>query len=944
MNLKTLSFISLLLLFQYPLFSQSNSDKKLPADSSVKIGKLKNGLTYYIRKNSKPENRVEMRLVVKAGSVLEDDDQQGLAHFVEHMAFNGTKNFEKNELIDYLESLGIQFGPEINAYTGFDETVYMLTLPTDSAHILNTGFQVMEDWAHNLTFNHEEIDKERGVVLEEWRIGRGAYQRILDKILPVVLKDSKYAERLPIGKKEIIENFEYKTLVKFYRDWYRPDLMAFIIVGDIDVEETELMIKEHFNQFEVKENARKRVYYTIPDHYETLVTIATDKEMPGTSVAIYYKKDAKDIKTYDDYRFMFLYSLFTGMLNQRLNELKEKPEPPFIDADTYYGDFLAKNKKVYEASAIVSETGVVKGLKTLLEENHRVNLHGFTDSELKRYKKVLLNFYEKAYSEKDKTESDSYASEYVRNFLNNEPIPGIEFEYEFVKEYLPGIKLDELNQLANKLITRENRVIVVTEPEKKDIPVINKEELLSIANTVDNSELEPYVDKITGSDLMVVKPDKGRILFSKKLKDIDAVEFKLSNGAKVVLKSTDFKNDEILMRAESKGGMSQVPDEDHQSALHASDIINESGIGEYSKTDLQKMLAGKTIHVSSKIEMYTESIVGNSSPKDMETLFQLTYLYFTKPHKDESAYQSYINKQKALYKNVLSDPVQYFYNQYRILKASNHSRAIVIPKEEDWEKIDFQEVYKIYSNRFSDASDFTFFFVGAFKIDSIKPLIEQYIASLPSGNTNESWKDLGIRPPEKTLEKNIYKGTDPKSIVITYFETKKPWNEHDAFLFSIVGNILNREYLKILREEMSGVYSVQTKAIFSKIPYDHASLQILMPCSPDNTDSLTIAAFDEIRKIQEQGISNEDLKKEKEIQRRKIEKDSKTNSFWINSFQKNYRMGTSFDYLLPNEEIINSITSQDIQRVASEYINLDKYLKVVLYPETMNSGNDLNQN
>ncbi len=927
------SLLLALFLFSMQVSSQQNQDTPLPVDKQVKIGKLKNGFTYYIRKNNRPENRVEMRLVVNAGSVLEDDDQQGLAHFVEHMCFNGTKNFEKNKLIEYLESLGIQFGPEINAYTSFDETIYMLTLPTDSANIVKTGFQVMEDWAHNVSFDSSEIDKERGVIVEEWRLGQGAYQRMLDKNLPVLLKGSRYAERLPIGKKEIIENAPYSAIKRFYHDWYRPDLMAFIVVGDIDVDTVEAKIRERFSNLKNPRHERKRTVYEIPSYQQTLVTTASDKEAPLTTVSLYYKTDAPVFKTYGDYRNSTLYQLFTGMLNQRLNELKEKPDPPFINAGCYYGSFLARDKNAFISGALVSETGIKTGFEALLTENQRVKQYGFTDTEIERYKKVLLNNYEKAYRERDKTESSVYAAEYTRNFLEKEPIPGIEFEYTFVKDQLPGVQLAEVNQLSGVLLKENDRVIVVQAPDKAGVVIPGDKELLSMVSSIDSATLEPYVDKIAGNDLMPVKPEKGKILFTKKLTKFGAVEYKLSNGARVVLKSTDFKNDEILMRAEGPGGQSLVPDKDYMSAQNAAAIINESGLADYSKTDLQKLLAGKSVNVSASIGMYTEGLSGYSASKDLEVMFQLMYLYFTQPRKDSAAFVSYITKQKALYKNMLADPQQYFFDRYYRIKADNNLRAGGIPSEEEWERIDFNTVYRIYNQRFANASDFTFFMVGSFAPDSIKDLIELYLAGLPSTGENETWKDLGIRPPEMPDEVDVYKGTDPKSLALIYYETEKPWNQHDAFLLSMLGDHLQRKYTEILREQMSGVYTVRASAGMNEIPYSNAYLQLMIPCSPDNTDSLIQAAINEIRKVRDTGISDSDLKTDKELQRRETEKNLKTNVYWISSFADAYRTKKSMDFLVDYQTVIEGITSDDLKRVADTYINPDKNLKVILYPE-----------
>jgi zinc protease len=929
-----LTLIYLGFLLPFLTYSQTDdSEKKLPFDEKIRIGKLDNGLTYYIRYNKKPENRAEMRLVVNAGSILEDENQRGLAHFVEHMCFNGTKHFEKNELVSCLEAMGIQFGPEINAFTSFDETVYMLTVPTDSAEILNKAYLVMEDWAHNVSFDSSEIDKERGVIIEEWRIGRGPWQRMLDKYLPVLFQNSKYAERLPIGKKEIVENAEYETLRKFYRDWYRPDLMAFIVVGDIDVDDTEQKIKEHFNNLKNPGNERERLSYEVPDHEETLVSVTTDKEAPITAVNVIDLEDVDRFETYGDYRRMLIYNLFTGMINQRLQELMEKPEPPFINAQVYYGNLWARTKNGYQAFAVVAENGINIGLQALLEENLRVKRYGFTGGELERYKLNMARFYEQAYSERDKTESESYASEYMRNFLEDEPVPGIEFEYEFALKTLPGITLEEVNAVAEKLITSSNRVIVINAPEKENIVIPSESELLAFAESVEQSDISPYEDKQLTTKLMETLPAGGTIVERKEVEDVGVTELTLSNGIKVILKPTDFKNDEILMSAFSAGGHSLCEDKDYQSAINAVNIVEESGVNDFSVSDLSKILAGKTVSVTPYIDYYFEGFSGNSSPKDLASLFELTYLYFTDPREDTASFRSFINKQKGLYKNLLSDPVRYYYDQYRKIKANNHPRAPRLPTEQDLNSIEFNKAIDIYKNRFADASDFTFLFVGAFNVDTIIPLIETYLGSLPGIERKESWKDLNIRPPEGKVEEVVKKGMDPKSYVAIYFDKEAQWNEKDDYLLSVVAQILNRKYIEILREEMSGVYGIRTSAGINKVPYGHAYMQIIFPCSPANIDSLTNAALGEIIKIRDQGVSDEDINKAREIQRREIEKDLKINSFWLSNLQSHYQSGTSLEVFTDFNKLIECITSDELKRVADKYITPDEYIRVILVPE-----------
>ncbi|MBN2274174.1 MAG: insulinase family protein [Bacteroidales bacterium] len=913
------------------LTAQYEPDKLLPVDPDVRIGKLENGLTYYIRKNNKPENRVELRLAVNAGSVLEDDDQQGLAHFVEHMAFNGTKNFEKNELVHYLQSIGMKFGPEVNAYTGFDETVYRLTIPTDSAVFLQKGFQIMKDWAHNLLFDTTEINKERGVIMEEWRIGRGPDQRMQDKYFPVLFHNSKYAERLPIGKKEIIEGAPQSTIKRFYTDWYRPDLMAFVVVGDIDPDATEQTIQKMFMQIPLIENPRPRIKYELPDHQETFVVVASDKEAPYTVINIVSKSKAEPEIAYKDYRRFIITQLVSSMLNQRLDELREQGNPPLLYSASYYGELGAREMKAFITAGIVPETGLERGMQTLFEENERIMRHGFTQSELDRQKKSMQTIYENAFNERDKTESQGYAREYVSHYLSGEPIPGIAFEYEFVEKYLQDISLEEVNVMARQIIRRDNRVVVVQAPEKEGLVLPAEPELTALVKKTEASEVDPYIDRISGTSLMDEKPNKGRVLLTKKNADLGITEMKLSNGAKVVLKLTDFKNDEVLFRAISPGGYSLYSEEDFMSASNASEIVIESGVANYSPTDISKLLSGKKVNVSPYIDAYYEGFNGSSTPKDLESMLQLMYMYFTQPRKDSEAFQSVITKQKGIVENLLSDPENYFSNQYLRIKTQNNPRVEIIPSLEDIDRISYDRVFEIYSERFSDASGFTFFFVGAFKIDSLKPLIESYLASLPSSHTEENWQDMGIRAPEKMVDEKVYKGQDPKSIVRLYFESPETWTAEDAHLFESLESLLDIRYIDLLREEMSGVYGFGLNLSLVKIPFEHYEFSMAIPCSPENTDKLTRAALDEIRRLINEGVSEEDLLKIKEAERREMENDLKENNPWMGNLVEAYRLNDP-GRIAQRKERIDSITSEELVRIAGK-LNLDEYVRVVLYPE-----------
>jgi zinc protease len=682
-------FVSVLLFLTLLLstgFAQETDlNQPLPVDEKVRIGKLENGFTYYIRQNNKPENRIEMRLAVNAGSLQETDEQQGLAHLLEHMAFNGTKHFEKNDIIEYLQSIGVRFGPDLNAYTFFDETVYMLTIPSDSAELVDKGFLIMEDWAFNQTLDGNEIDKERGVVIEEWRLGQGPMQRLRDKTLPVLFHESRYAERLPIGKKEVIENFDHQVLRDFYNDWYRPNLMALVVVGDIDPDEAEDKIKKHFSQQKNPENEKERVDYAIPNHDETLVVVATDKEAPYTFVQLVYKMDRSGNETGDDYIQSMKESCLTGMLNRRLQELTENANPPFVGAGFYFSEMYSRTKSALQGYALVGEDGIELGLRTLLEENNRIAKHGFTQGELERYKLDYLKRMEQAFNERDKTESEALVEEYKRNFFTNEAIPGIEFEYNFVKKHLANITIEDINALAAGVISEKNRVIMVSGPEKENITSLDKTAILAVAEAADNAELKPYEDQLASAQLLDNLPVAGTIVKETKIESIDAVELTLSNGVTVLLKPTSFKNDEIKVTGFAWGGASVADDSDHFSSMHADGIVSESGLGNFSKSDLTKLLAGKTAYAATSIGTYSQSISANCRPADLETMMQLMYLNFTNPRVDEESFQAYINKNRSLYKNLAQEPTQYFYDKFNRIRAQNHPRGNYLPKDEDWD-------------------------------------------------------------------------------------------------------------------------------------------------------------------------------------------------------------------------------------------------------------------
>lgn len=918
----------------YTAGAQIDPSQIMPIDPNVKIGKLPNGLTYYIRKNTKPEKRVELRLVVNAGSVLEDEDQLGLAHFMEHMNFNGTRRFPKNELVSYLQSIGVEFGADLNAYTSFDETVYILPVPTDKPGLVEKGLQILEDWAHNALLDSLEIEKERGVVIEEWRLSRGADERMMKQTLPVQYQGSRYAERLPIGTKESLQRFLHAALKRFYTDWYRPDLQAIVVVGDIDVSDIEQKIKQIFSDIPAATNPRKRETFAVPDHQQTLSVVAKDKETDFPSVEIMFKKDPQPETIIADYIRYMNRRLFTDMLNTRFREKTLTVNPPFVVAGSYYGNSLARTKDAYILFANSSDTGMARALYSLMEENRRLLLYGFTQSELELEKKLVQSLYDRIFSEREKEESYKYVSEYVNHFLINEPIPGIEWEYDFVKQYLASVKLEDVNQLAKQWITKNNMVVTLNAPDKAGVRIPSAEEVKDILLTADLARIEPYKEKVLAKELMDAgKLKPGKIISSKTDEDLGTTTLKLSNGATVILKSTNFKNDEILFRAFSKGGHSLVKDADYYSALYASQIVSQSGVGNFSAIDLSNMLKGKNTGLSPNISSYSEGLNGGTIPKEIETLLQLTYLYFTSPRKDKDVFESYKTRLKQVLANYTANPQTYYSVEFQKLMTKNHPRGGGLPKPEDLDKINLDRSLQIYKERFSNAGDFTFFFVGAIDEEAIKPLLEKYIGSLPSRTGKETYRDLGIRPPLGKVEKIINKGSEPQSQVNLVFITPAPYNSKDAYALRSLADVMDIKLVENLREEKGSVYGVSATSVMNKFPYAYSSFNISFPCAPENADTLTRAVLDELKKVIAAGVSKEDLEKIKEQQRRRLEVEIKQNQFWVNNLYDAYYYGNSPLDILNKQKQIDNLTAKMIQDAARKYINVNSYIRTVLKPE-----------
>lgn len=907
----------------------------LPIDPQVRIGKLENGLTYYIRANEKPDNIAALRLAVKVGSINEDNDQQGLAHFVEHMAFNGTEHFAKSELIDYLQSIGTRFGPDLNAYTSFDETVYMLQVRTDSMEVLSKGLLILEDWAQAVSFEEEEIDKERGIVVSELRSGLGADQRMRNEYLPVVFYGSKYADRLPIGKREILENAPYEALKRYYRDWYRPDLMAVMAVGDFDPDEIEKEIKSRFGKIPAEQNPRPRETYEFPNHQETMVSIVQDKEARFSTARLLFKHKHQTILTQEDYRKSIIRNLYNQMLNNRLNELRQSAEPPFLYGYSGYGREVG-NLDTYTSFTSTAEGKVLEGLKSVLLENLRVLRHGFTASELERAKLERLSRAEANAKEEGKIESDRIVSQCLQHFLNQSPILSPTQQLQLIKEIFPSISLDEVNQLAKKWITDDNRVVVITSPEKEDVPLPTEEKVLALIEEVENSKIEAYEDEVSDEPLLAKELSPLPLASSNEITELGITEWTLSNGVRVILKPTEFQNDEVLFTAFSPGGYSLYPKEDYLSAYFGFFIINESGVGALDKVALQKKLTGKQVNISSSIDELDEGMQGSSTVADLETMFQLTYLYFTAPRKDENVFTSNMTRQKQALQNLMIDPNYYFSDQISRIKYNDDPRRR-IPTVKELEQVSLEKIYEIYQDRFEDASDFTFVFVGNFSLERIKPHVLKYLGNLPTTDRQENWKNLDIKLAKGEVKSRFHYGQAPKAQIEITFHGEFDWDiRENRHHFNSLVEVLRNRMRESMREDKGGVYGVGVRGNLSKYPDETYRITISFNAEPDQVDELIQTAMQDIKNARATGASQEDLQKIKAIQRQSRIKNLEKNQFWLNTLRSHYYYGIDPHFITLEKygELIDGLTSDDIKQMANHCFGNDNYIEIVMTPQS----------
>ncbi len=903
----------------------------VPVDPRITVGTLSNGLRYYVRVNKQPQGRAELRLVVNAGSILEDDDQRGLAHFVEHMSFNGTRHFPKQEVVAFLQSTGVRFGAHINANTSFDQTVYQLQIPTDSPEVIDRSLLILEDWAHAVSFDPEEISKERGVILEEWRTGLGANARMLDAQLPVLLKDSRYAERFPIGKPETIRTFADDRLKKFYTDWYRPDLIAVIAVGDFDPTAIEALIKSHFGAIPAATSPRPRPIYDVPDHPGTRYAIATDPEATATVVSVAAMMPAREQTTIGAYRQQTIERVFSALLSARFAEMAQKPGAPFLDAETNRSLFVRSTEST-TLTALVPEGGVERGLAALFTEADRVARFGFTQTELDRYRLSLMQTFEQLASSKDEHTSASLADEFVRNFMQEEPIPGIAYENALVQRFLPEITLADINSLASTWVPDRNRVVVASAPAKPGVRVPDEAALAAVVKNAGGGALTAYVDTVSSRPLIETAPKPGRVAKTTTREKSGITEWVLSNGVRVVLAPTTFKQDEILFRAFSPGGTSLASDPDFVAADTASQVVAQGGLGSFSAVDLSKKLAGKTAFVRADIGDMSEGLSGRALRRDVETMFQLIYLTFTAPRADAETFGVMTAQLTAALANRQALPDAAFDDTLTAALTQNHLRARPMSPELV-AQMNLDKSLAFYKDRFADASDFTFVLVGSLDLPTIKPLVEQYLGSLPALHRKEAGRDVGIRAPQGVVEKQVTKGRTPKSEVGVVFSGPFENDQNNRMIIRALSGTLAGNLQRVLREDLGGTYGVSVAPDFSKRPTGEYRVNITFACDPARTADLVKALFAVIEEFRTNGPSPGQVADVQAGLRRDLETDGRQNAYLLNQLALAYQ----YDEPIPDASTLRGLYDQlsapMLRDAARTYLDPGRYVKVVLSPE-----------
>jgi zinc protease len=925
-----LTALGLLLLFHTPSINAQNVI--LPLDPKVRTGKLANGFTYFIRHNEEPKNRVVMYLVNKVGSILEDEDQRGLAHFMEHMSFNGTKHFPKNELVDYLQKSGVRFGADLNAYTSFDETVYQLPLPSDQPALLAGGLNIMRDWAQEALLDSIEINKERGVVLEEKRLGKGASERMQRVYWPVVFQNSRYAVRIPIGLDSVLNNFKPETIRRFYHDWYRPDLQALVIVGDINVDEMEKRVRALFSNLKNPASERKRINYSTPVNGKNQFVAVTDNEMTSTAIEVLIKQPELQLKTYADFRANLIRDLYNQMLSERYSEIIQQANPPFLEGNAGFSGFLG-GLDSYTLSVNAKPGELETGFKATWRVSEQLRRFGFTGTELARAKKYILTSLQSALKESSKTNSETFANAYQSYFLNGTVETGIQKENSLTARLSKNITLSDVNGLAKNLKTDKNRDIIILAPEKDKAILPDENKVLGWINSVDAESMIPFTDDVSALPLLKSNPVKGKIISESTDKELGILTLKLNNHVTILIKPTNFKNDEILFTGFSPGGSSVYPDEQYSSAAVAGQFIPAFGAGNYTNIQLRKYLSDKRVAVSPYINDRVQGISGSSSSKDLKTALQLLFAFYTEPRKDTALFKGFIDDAKASIANRENDPSSVFHDTVSALLYHNSPRKTG-PSIKKIDDIDLNRVYGIYLDRFSNAGGSVFTFVGNIDTTAIKPLLEQYLGGLPNTGKSDTAKDLGLHLPEGLVTKNVYKGTEPKATVQLLWSGTFNYDQQNNLIADALKECLEIRLLERLREDESGVYTPSASVSASKYPQSRFVFSVAFGCAPQNADKLINSALDEIEKLKSKGPLAINLQKWKAETLRQQETQLLSNQWWEIYLSSQILNHENLNAYKNFNAIVNDITPAQVQEAAKRLLSGKNYIRLELLPES----------
>jgi zinc protease len=905
-----------------------NSTEKIPLSKDVKTGVLKNGMTYFIKKNAKPEEHGHFRIVLKAGAICEDDDQNGLAHFTEHMCFNGTKDYPKNQLLDVLQKFGIEFGGDVNASTGWDVTMYELPISLKDPKLVETSFNVLKEWAHNVAFEGDQIDGERGVIVSEWRQRNNVNGRLQEKHSPVTYFGSKYAKRNVIGDTTLLMNFKHDVIRRFYHDWYRPDLMAIVAVGDFDVDKIEGMVKQYFNDIPNPENERKREEYTIPFHKDTKISIAKDGELPNEMATIYTKLPKIDVNTYKGYAETQRHQLYDIMFNLRLQELSQQENTPFIRVSAGEGDWMG-NIRCYFSSIISKPNSMKKAMESYLAEVARVKQHGFNQSELDIAKKYMKSSLENMKQTSKTIEHGSVVEEATTYFADGGNMGGVDFDYEFGMQVIEEAKLADLNKLAANYVTPENTVITISLPERsKDI---KKVEILDLFNNTLNQKVEGKKEEKIDKPLFTKNVKPGKIVKSDKNEKLGIETLELSNGAKVILKPTKFKDDEINLYAFSQGGTSLYKDKDLMSAMFSDDVASEGGLGEFDKVTLGKVLAGVTAGVGTYVSNYTEGLQGSSNNKDFETMFQLANLKMSAPREDKKAFDTWTNKIKPSLERKGDNSDQVYRDSVNWIMADRNLREKPV-QATDIDKIDFKRSLEIYKERFESAGDFTFVLVGDFDANKAKEYFAKYIASLPEGD-KEKFKDVGVRYPKKAVVSEFQKGKEDKAHVRLTIHGDMPYTLENRHNLRSLAEAIEIRMIEEIREKMGGTYSPGVWTSSNKIPAEQYAFNIDFVTEPKRVKEMIDGCVAVINKFK-QAKDEEATDKVKKAQLNKLDINLKENDYWMSVLSSYTQNGEDLNNILKNKELIDGLNADKIFETAKKYLNTETMIQVIEMPET----------